>query len=110
MAKSLFRIEWRPLAALASIAPQWRDLAARVLEPNVFYEPAFALAAARVFGCDAGAGLVWSREPPARLVGLFRAAITRHRYGVPLRVMAVWTHPYGPLGTPLVNAEAGEAQ
>jgi hypothetical protein len=108
MSKSLFRVEWRPLAGLAPIAPQWRDLASRVLEPNVFYEPAFALAAAPVFGRDAGAGLVWSRATPARLVGLFPAAITRHRYGVQLRLLVGWTHPYGPLGTPLVDAEAGE--
>jgi CelD/BcsL family acetyltransferase involved in cellulose biosynthesis len=109
MAKSLFRVEWRPLAALAPIVPQWRDLASRVLEPNVFYEPAFALAAAPVFGRNAGAGLVWSGATPERLVGLFPAAITRRRYGVPLRVLIGWTHPYGPLGTPLVDAEAGEA-
>jgi hypothetical protein len=108
MAKSLFRVEWRPLAGLASIAPQWRELAARVLEPNVFYEPAFALEAAPVFGRDAGAGFVWSDTTPARLVGLFPAAIIRHRYGVPLPVLVGWTHPYGPLGTPLVDAGADE--
>ena len=109
MSKSLFRVEWRPLAALGPITPQWRDLASRVLEPNVFYEPSFALAAAPVFGCDSGAGLVWSGATPARLVGLFPAGITLGRYSVPLRVLVGWTHPYGPLGTPLVDAEAGEA-
>ena len=40
---------------------EWRDLARRALEPNVFYDPAFALAAAPVFGADAGAVLVWSK-------------------------------------------------
>jgi CelD/BcsL family acetyltransferase involved in cellulose biosynthesis len=109
MAQSLFRVEWRRLAALGPITPEWRDLASRVLEPNVFYEPAFALAAAPVFGRDSGAGLVWSGATPARLVGLFPAGITLGRYGVPLRVLVGWTHPYGPLGTPLVDAEAGEA-
>jgi hypothetical protein len=47
---SVFRVEWRPLAGLGAIAAEWRALAARALEPNVFYEPAFALAAAPVFG------------------------------------------------------------
>jgi len=28
------RVEWRPLAGLAGIAPEWRALAARALEPN----------------------------------------------------------------------------
>ena len=41
-----FRSEWCSIAALESIAEEWRELAARSLEPNVFYEPAFALAAA----------------------------------------------------------------
>ena len=43
--ESRFRVEWRPLAELAALASEWRALASRALEPNVFYEPAFALAA-----------------------------------------------------------------
>jgi CelD/BcsL family acetyltransferase involved in cellulose biosynthesis len=106
--ESLFRVEWRPLAELAPIMPQWQSLAGRALAPNVFYEPAFALAAAPVFGRDAGAGLVWSRTAPARLVGLFPATIERRRYGVPLPVLVGWTHRYAPLGAPLIDQEAGE--
>jgi CelD/BcsL family acetyltransferase involved in cellulose biosynthesis len=106
---SLFRIEWRPLAELADLATQWRVLAARALEPNAFYEPAFALPAAAVFGRDAGTGLVWTRTTPARLLGLFPATIARRRYGVGPAVLVGWTHPYGPLGTPLVDGEAAEA-
>ena len=55
-------------------------LPGRALEPNVFYEPAFALAAAPVFGRDAHAILIWSRQPQARLVGLFPVE-TERRYG-----------------------------
>ena len=97
------------MVELAALVPQWSVLAERALEPNVFYEPAFALAAAPVFGRDAGAGLVWSRTTPPRLLGLFPARVERRRYGVPLPVLVGWTHPYGPLGTPLVDREAGEA-
>ena len=50
-----FRVEWRPLAELAQFADAWRALAERALDPNVFYEPAFALAAAPVFGRDVAA-------------------------------------------------------
>jgi CelD/BcsL family acetyltransferase involved in cellulose biosynthesis len=107
--ESAFRVEWRPLAELSSIAAQWRALAGRALEPNVFYEPAFALAAAPVFGREVGAGLVWSRAAGPRLLGLFPARIERRRYGVPLPVLVGWTHPYGPLGAPLVDRDAGEA-
>ena len=58
------RAEWRPLAALGEVRGEWRDLARRALEPNVFYDPAFALAAAPVFGADIGAVLVWSTAAP----------------------------------------------
>src|ERR1700736_4894382 len=109
MIESDFRVEWRPLDALARIAVEWQSLAARALEPNVFLEPAFALAAAPVFGADVGAGLVWSRASPCRLMGLFPARIERRRYGVALPVLVGWTHPYGPLGTPLIDRDAGAA-
>ncbi len=55
-----FTVEWRALTELAPIVAEWRELAAHALEPNVFYEPAFLLAAVPVFGRDAGAVLVWS--------------------------------------------------
>jgi len=55
--ESTLEIEWRPLAGLASIAPEWRGLAARALVPNVFYEPAFA-AIAVWFRRDRGRALV----------------------------------------------------
>jgi CelD/BcsL family acetyltransferase involved in cellulose biosynthesis len=107
--ESDFRVEWRPLAELAGIAAQWQALADRALEPNVFLEPAFALAAAPVFGRDVGAGLVWSRTSPRRLMGFFPARIERRRYGIALPVLVGWTHPYAPLGTPLIDRDAGVA-
>jgi GNAT acetyltransferase-like protein len=122
---SLFRVEWRPLSELGAIAADWRALAGSALEPNVFYEPAFAQAAAPVFGRDVGAGLVWSRaalaseassqrgnskvRAPPRLLGFFPARIERRRYGITRPVLVGWTHPYAPLGVPLVDREASEA-
>ena len=102
-------VEWRPLSALAAIADDWRALAARVLEPNVFYEPAFALPAAEVFGRDAGALLVWSGTSPRQLLGLFPARVEPRRYRFKLPVLAGWTHPFAPLGTPLVERETADA-
>jgi len=103
-----FTVEWRALAQLQAIAGEWRELAARALEPNVFYEPAFALAAAPVFGREAGAVLVWSGTRPRRLLGFFPARIARRRYGFTLPVLLGLTHAYGPLGVPLVEGEAAE--
>jgi CelD/BcsL family acetyltransferase involved in cellulose biosynthesis len=97
--------EWRPLADLAGLAAEWRALADRAAEPNVFYEPAFALAAARALAPDAGAVLVCGGEP-RRLIGLFPCRFETRRYGIPLPLLTGWTHPYGPLGTPLVDREA----
>jgi CelD/BcsL family acetyltransferase involved in cellulose biosynthesis len=107
-AANSFTVEWRPLARLEPITAQWRALAARALEPNVFYEPAFALAAAPVFGADAGAVLIWSAGKSRRLLGFFPARIERRRYGLALPVLVGWTHPYAPLGLPLVEREAAE--
>src|SRR5580692_1472745 len=104
-----FRVEWRALAELVPIAAPWHALAARALAPNVFYEPAFALAAAAAFGQDVGAGLVWSRTAPARLLGFFPARIARRRYGIGLPILLGWTHPYAPLGAPLIDRDAGAA-
>jgi CelD/BcsL family acetyltransferase involved in cellulose biosynthesis len=102
----VLRVEWRPLAELATIAEQWRRLASRALEPNVFYEPAFALAAAPVFGRDVGAGLIWRAS---ELVGVFPARIERRRHGIARPLLVGWTHAYAPLGAPLVDRAESEA-
>jgi CelD/BcsL family acetyltransferase involved in cellulose biosynthesis len=101
-----FQVEWRGLAALEPIASEWRALAARAIEPNVFYAPAFALAAAPVFGADAGAMLV--RTAGGRLAGLFPARAPRWR-GAFHSMVVGWTHPFAPLGTPLVDRDEPEA-
>jgi len=106
---STLPVEWRPLAELADIAADWQALATRALEPNVFYEPAFALAAAPGFGRNVGAGLVWSAGAPRRLLGFFPARIEHRRYGIPLPVLVGWAHPFAPLGTPLVDRDAAAA-
>ena len=62
-----------------------------------------------MFGRDVMAGLVWSRGVPERLLGFFPVRIERRRYGIPMPVLVGWTHPYGPLGTPLVDRECSEA-
>jgi CelD/BcsL family acetyltransferase involved in cellulose biosynthesis len=100
------RAEWKPLGALAEMRGEWRDLVARALEPNVFYDPAFALPARQVFGADVGAVLVWSKTTP-RLIGLFPARIER-RYGV-MATLTGWTHPYAPFGVPLIDRDEADA-
>src|SRR5580692_5468621 len=107
-AANALAVEWRNLSELEPIADEWRELAARALEPNVFYEPAFALEAAKIFGGDAGALLVWSGTSPRKLLGFFPGRVEPRRYGLKLPVLVGWTHPYAPLGVPLVEREAAE--
>src|SRR5439155_25275059 len=69
-------------------------------------DPALALPAARAFGADAGAVLVWSKTTP-RLIGLLPGRVER-RYGV-MATLTGWTHPYAPFGVPLVDRDEAEA-
>jgi Acetyltransferase (GNAT) domain len=101
-------VEWRDLSELEPVMEEWRELAARALEPNIFYEPAFALPAAKIFGRYAGALLVWSGTSPRKLLGFFPGRIEPRRYGLKLPVLVGWTHAYAPLGRPLVEREAAE--
>jgi CelD/BcsL family acetyltransferase involved in cellulose biosynthesis len=94
------RVERRALGDACDLVPAWRTLAARAIEPNVFYEPAFALPAAGPFGRRVELGLVWS--PTGELVGLFPVRVMR-RYGLGPALLVGWTHAYAPLGTPLVD-------
>ncbi len=101
--------ERRPLAALCDHIAPWQRLAAHAAEPNVFYEPGFARAAAPALGRDVEAILVWSADTPRRLVGLFPFRVAVRRYAVKLPVLMGWTHPFAPLGTPLVDRDGAAA-
>jgi CelD/BcsL family acetyltransferase involved in cellulose biosynthesis len=107
--ESGFRVELKRLDELAAFAPELRDLTARTLAPNPFYEPAFMAASAPVFGRGVMAGLVWRRAMPRQLTGFFPVAIERRRYGLRMPMLVGWTHPYGPLGAPLVDRDCADA-
>lgn len=68
-------VEIRSLHACAEIRDAWADLAGRAIEPNLFFGPDFALAAAQhlIAFRDAVAILAWqgeADEPHRRLIGL----------------------------------------
>jgi CelD/BcsL family acetyltransferase involved in cellulose biosynthesis len=98
----VLRVETRPLTDLAGFVREWRELAAQALQRNIFYEPEFALAAAPVYGRGAAAVLVWSAA--GRLLGFFPYRTDAWRYGA-WSAQVGWTHPYAPLGVPLVERE-----
>jgi CelD/BcsL family acetyltransferase involved in cellulose biosynthesis len=101
-------VEVRPLTSLAGDVEAWKLLAARAIEPNVFLEPPFALAATPALGADVEVGLVWSQSAPRELIGLFPVRVESRRYGLPMPVLTSWTHPFAPFGTPLVHRAAAE--
>ena len=93
--------------AIDSLSPRdvdaWRDLARRSLEPNPFFEPDFALPAARRLGSRGVALLV------RRVRGDWLGCLPVQPLGrAPLRLLASWRHPYCFLGTPLVDANSAE--
>lgn len=47
-------------------------------------------------------------DDAAAAAGFFPARIENHRYGVKLPVLVCWTHPYAPLGLPLIEHEGAE--
>jgi CelD/BcsL family acetyltransferase involved in cellulose biosynthesis len=97
-------VERRPLAGLGDIVAPWRRLAERAAEPNVFYTPDFALAAAPALGRDVETILAWSEQ--RQLLCLLPFRRSTRRYGMKLPLLVGWTHPFAPLGTPLVDRDA----
>lgn len=81
-------------------AREWRHLAADCLEPNVFMEPGFALAAARHLAVDRPPRFLFVRDD-RRLV-----AVCPLQFPPRLVVwsqLRVWTHEQAPLGVPLLD-------
>jgi hypothetical protein len=99
-----FLVELRPLRACAEIEGQWRDLARRGLEQNVFHEPEFALAAAQhlVGGDRLSAILLWEPKPGGdRLMALLPVMLPERRpFAGGIRGI---DNPYHGSGVPLVD-------
>lgn len=100
--------EWKTLAALdAADIDAWRDLVARALEPNVFLEPSFALAAAKFLPRERDAGAILVRDGE-RLLGIVPGRVEGLAAGRPVSTFVGWTHAYAPLSTPLLDREAAK--
>jgi CelD/BcsL family acetyltransferase involved in cellulose biosynthesis len=101
------KTEWKPLAALdAAEIARWRELAGRALEPNVFLEPAFAIAALGLPQAH-GIGALMVRSG-AGLLGFLPGRIEGLVDGRPVSTFVAWTHPYAPLSAPLVDRERAD--
>jgi CelD/BcsL family acetyltransferase involved in cellulose biosynthesis len=80
----------------------WRDLVAAAVEPNPFFDPDFALPAARGLGASTVQLLV-VRDGGGEWLGLLPVRRAGHWRRMPSAVTAAWSHPYCFVGTPLVR-------
>jgi CelD/BcsL family acetyltransferase involved in cellulose biosynthesis len=91
---------------LAVPEPAWADLAARAVEANAFFHPAWARAVARHAEGYAGsrALLVWDTPARTRLLALLPVVSAWRSLTLPLPLLVAW-QAYAPLTTPLLDAE-----
>ena len=88
------------------IKDEWRDLCARAVEPNVFFEPDVALNAIPVFGKNVIAALVWIGEHPRHLAALMLVRKVRRNGITP--TLHGFTNPFSGLSMPLIDRDMVE--
>jgi hypothetical protein len=84
----------------------WADLAARAIEPNAFYHPAWASAVARHAEGKSGARalLAWDGPARTRLIGLLPVTSAWRALRLPIPALVAW-QAYAPLTTPLIDRD-----
>jgi CelD/BcsL family acetyltransferase involved in cellulose biosynthesis len=106
-ARSPFIIEAFGFETAAEIWDEWADLVSRSLEPNVFMEPGFALAAAQHLARADRPTFVaaWQREGSGergRLLALWALVLPRTFFGS--QIATLWCHKQSALGLPVLDA------
>jgi len=97
----------RPVADLnESEVAAWRELVDAAVEPNPFFDPDFALPAARELRPSA-LGILVVTEGGDWLCAL-PVTCARGWKRIPLKGLVTWNHLYCFLGTPLLRSDAGE--
>ncbi len=91
------------LEHMDALTPDWRDLSRRALEPNAFYEPGFALSAARHCPAAERPRFIVVRDGAGRLTGVFPIVAPNPLFGDGL--IRLWLHKQAALATPLVDRD-----
>jgi CelD/BcsL family acetyltransferase involved in cellulose biosynthesis len=103
-----FRTELRPLSRGHGLVDAWRDLAARSLEPNVFYEPDAMLAAAQHLPEAGAIELLTVRDDrPGAHGGRLLALWPVHRAKRPWDLARGFGGRYVTYGAPLLDRQLG---
>ncbi|MGP9811602.1 GNAT family N-acetyltransferase [Rhodopseudomonas sp. NSM] len=96
------------LPLMAAIdAGAWRDLAGRVLEPNAYYLPEWAMAANGDPRARAATRLLIAQDDAGALTGLLPVVSAWRAFRLPLPVL-VSADPFRSLDTPLLDRDAAE--
>ena len=100
-------LDWR---AAKAMQPAWEALTARVLEPNIYLEPAFALAATEHLAARARPRFLFvsahdDGADAIRLIGVFPILPPR----LLIRFVAGWLPKQAALGSPLLDRDEGAA-
>lgn len=81
---------------------EWRELARRGADDNVFFHPGMLLPA--IDHLDFGIRVATVRDPAGRLIAL--APVDAVRLGRVAPAVRLWVHDFAALGTPLIDAGA----
>jgi len=101
------RLAIYPASAGFDLIEELDHLAARALEPNVFFNPRFlAPAMPRLEDREVRLAIIRDgSEYKSRLRLLLPFSIERPTMPLGVSVMRSWAHPFGPLGTPLIDSD-----
>jgi CelD/BcsL family acetyltransferase involved in cellulose biosynthesis len=92
-----------------TLLPEWAELSRRSAEPNIFAEPALAVAALRHCASARGAQILLVRDAVGALLGIVPVTRADHFGRIPVPCLTVWSHPNGFLA-PVAMAAGHESQ
>ena len=105
--KSLRRLAIYPASAGFDLVEELEHLCARSVEPNVFFNPRFlAPAMPRLEDKEIRLAVIRDGDvEKSRLRLLVPLSIEKAPMPLGVPIMRTWSHPFGPLGTPLVDSD-----
>jgi CelD/BcsL family acetyltransferase involved in cellulose biosynthesis len=98
-----YRVEALDHRRMAIHRDEWLSLASHSIEPNIFFEPGFALPAAHFFVADPPLFVVVRRLVEGRMLMVGVCLISQRDMRLGRRTVRVWRHPYSALGMPLLD-------